>query len=315
MILNKVRLFFWGVLFVWLYIHAIDWDIQTRFALGPAWHQIFLYQTYTLVPGVITEAIVPQAESFVTNYDTLPYFEGSGRCWLGNHVSSEVCLSGGFLHKGYGNVNYFVDFAPAGEEFNFQFVRTARTEIDLIVFDINVGYSVFSKNTCWNINPLVGYVRNSQNINFSVKQSPLRYVVHNNWHGPYIGLEAFGCPCSTVLLRAFYKCVIGKESSWTAYKGDLFLDSGENAFTAVTDPSYARWHGSVIGNLFGLEAQYMVWKDWNIGTNIQYWLYDLQKTRPLSFDSIYRDVVYTAACIKKLKWQQVVWTFFVEVVF
>lgn len=286
------------ILFLFLFLTSsalahYDWHIETRAGIGPAWHEFLSIQHFDFGPALN----LIQQERIITNFDYMPYFQGSVRGHLGEHFNIEIAPSGGFLHHGRAIIS---DFAIE------QFVREVSLHATIAIVDVHVGFEAPLGASQCTINPLIGYAFNKQKLYFAILQSPNTYSLINTWGGPYIGLEGTWLTSQAWCLRASYKAVFGQMSS------RLAIDFATPVGFATNPPNSIR-HASNFGDIFAFEAAYNCSPCWRVGTNLNYTQYRNHTCGRIELCESVEGLRSTV--LQKIFWEQLSLTFFAEYVY
>jgi len=274
---------------------------EFRLSTGPAWHEFYAVERFFFDP-VIDTIDVEMFEEL--KFDLMAYMDAQARMYIGNSFNVHGTYAGGFLQKGEMAVNHYV---PIDATNSLQFVRESTMDVAITTLDINVGAQCCLHKRLL-VNPFVGYVFNLQTldiVNFSNAHDNAQF--YNSWRGSYIGLEGVFAFSDCFIGKAFYKHVFAN------FRADITFNLSPIKEIIIPHAHNEQWKAQAFGNIFCFELLYNYHNHWHIGSAVTVAQYDNHADGFIIMQTPIANLTQTR--LKKVLWNQVAWTFFVEIDF
>lgn len=324
--MHKMRINFFIFCIHPFLLRAHPFVFDTRIAVGPAWNQFFSYETYNRTPVGVSE-VVPDTKFFTTSYNFMPYAENRYRFGIKKYFNTHFCFGGGALNNGFGLIDYLTHDPgdpPLVKPTINQNTRRARVATNVLIVDAAAGPTINCQCDSYIINPLAGYIYNRQNMLFDCIGITTNYCYKTTWKGPYIGIDVSANLSRHISVRAWYKYVIGHVDARIKFSTtqDVLL----SLIAPLPDATLTTWKADIRGSIFHFEGVYNWSKLLRLGTGIEYFRYFNKRRTSMKLKSINSDFgsfigteiftqFYDGGTVKRTDWQQVMWTFFMEVYF
>lgn len=302
-------------------IAAKPWDVDIRCGFGPAWHNFFSAESYKLTQRAL-EKFSGNEQIITTQYKLMPFTQAHMRLFLKDLFSIKIGAAGGESHNGSVDLSYilYAEFSPTGADLEIARVAKLGTTIKIGDFEFGL-YGANCEKTIF-ASVLGGYVTNRENLQFNFTPAKICFYMNNRWRGPYIGVGVGGMPLERCWFNLSYKAVFA--SLFSGFR--LFFPNGYFASLQesqeLLDPngSYSARCSAALGSLFSGEWLYQVSDYWLIGTNIQYLQYRNHKRATVTLvpGPVVQELgglLAESASLKKIRWQQIMWTFFAQFTF
>jgi len=274
--------------------------VATRMSIGPAWHEFFSYQSYSLTSTEFF-GLQPQDETIQTGFDLMPWVEGYVDVITKTPFTFTCLVAGGAVHNAQQTSIRTLTSIIGSQP--IEVVREAATKIGIAVFDIDVGInlSVTDMLIC---RPVVGYLFNHERLLLSVLQSGDFYRLNNRWQGGYVGLR-LALQLQRFHMSLWYKGIIGNMRS------NLYVTLTEASALIVPSSDSVRSSrtAGAFGNLIRAELSY-TYNCWQLGTMAEFFQYRNHCDGLVHIGNTRGAVI--GSTLKRIFWEQFAWTFFVE---
>jgi|GEM_PF-4485097 len=300
---------------VWVSLLQGSSCISITAGVGPGWHQLFIHEKFKLSPAAtnvpIEDLVYPNIENIGTEFNTLPF--GRAKISLNYPLfCAEYILSGGKTKHGAGSVSYSVMQTLTNPNIIIpvDYITIAKLGINVFINDFCIG-GVWQGEK----NPLqaifkLGYVYNKEQVTFNPLDKAAIWKINNTWHGPYIGFTGI-IQWDKTTCAFWYKCVLGSvKSHFSVCAAPDFFTNIEQLFILPLESSPTRWKGATIGSLFGAELTYDLCSRISVGSTLDYLLYSIRKGPRICFSR--PQPLVNTACVQQQIWQQIAWTFWLE---
>lgn len=279
-------------------------DTNMRFSIGPGWHNFSSTQYFNLIGNPFILETTPALEIIRSNYFLMPYAQFDITLLSKKYFNAHVFVGGGSTARARG----IVERPTAIIKKSLLTIDRGDSRVNpsILIVDANIG---FRYQTCWCnalINPILGYVFNNEKVNIETLAKSATYSIKNHWQGPYLGI-AMHVPFNNIFsFNGLYKFVIGHLQS----RLNFYNPSTLNIPHAPPEKSCA----NAFGNIVGLELTYTPNCTYTLGTACTYMNYKNRCTIPVNLGTPKPEHL-ESSFIQTIQWQQLLWTFFFELLF
>ncbi len=294
--LNKLFILFFLLLI--MQVQSSDQYLETRFGVGPAWHNFYSLQNFVFDPPLKS----PDLEMFKElNFDLMFYAEGMIRWFSGDYLNAQIIAGGGALHRGQITINDYVAINP---EKSLQFVKQTVVDGSVATIDVNIGTEFYLETACLWFNPLLGFLYNKENLFLCAIGNVDTYKVNNAWRGGYIGTELALYASEALRFKALYKFVVG------GVKSILDVHATPTKRLIIPHPSHSVRSARMFGSVVGFEFRYNHSRCWHLGSTIVFSHYRNHDPGCVSLSEQVPLLKQTR--LQKIFWEELAWTFFAE---